>query len=166
MKGETVSRNRRTDEELREIAGILLYEKGMMFYTASSLASEQTDHLLRNALLESFVIHARNLIAFIWSESSNSDDVLAEDFFPDPQNWRSARPEMSTLLSESKRRVNKLAAHLTYTRLSISGAQKVWRFIDIARELQTVFELFVQSAPQNTVQVLTENSEAELTQPE
>lgn len=162
-----MSRNRRTDEELKQIAGVLRYEKGMMFYTASCLASsKQTDHSLRNALLESFVIHARNLIAFIWSGSSNSDDVLAEDFFPNPQNWHSTRPEMSTLLSETKRRVNKLAAHLTYTRLSISGAQKVWRFIDIAKELQTVFELFVQSAPQNIVQVLTENSEAGLNQPD
>jgi hypothetical protein len=57
--------------------------------------ADRSDRLLSrfNLTLESFVIHARALLQFLYAETPRPDDVIAEDFFEDPSAWP-ARSEL------------------------------------------------------------------------
>jgi hypothetical protein len=127
----------------QEISKHLEYELRMLVHSASKC--EQTPAAADSRVyLESFLLHARNLIAFLYDrESSNSthDDVLAEHFCPDAAAWRAAmRP--SAVLEETKVRAHKYLAHITYTREVPQG----WEVQAIARELSASLEVFLRHA--------------------
>ena len=86
---------------------------------------------IRHALLESFAVHARTLLGFLYSSSPWEDDVIAEDFFDDPETWRKARPDKSAVLSRIPRRVGKEIVHLTYARSRVTEAVKKWPILEI-----------------------------------
>jgi hypothetical protein len=134
------------------VAVHLRYEVAMLLSTAQGLASgilrESPAH---NALVESFAVHARNVIDFLWRNSSNDDDVLAEDFFPSPDLWHGRRPQMPSLLETAKQRAHKQVAHLTYTRVLLSEQEKEWQFVEIAQQLQQVFAHFLRAAPHESI---------------
>lgn len=84
-------RVRRTAEELREVWYHLTYEIQMLNGTGQVLStfranpSEDRDRIIQNALIESFAVHARSLMAFLYPENPRPDDVVADDFFGDPR---------------------------------------------------------------------------------
>ena len=83
---------KRPPEELVETSRHVLYEVHMLEVTASAIASEvYKGEMLNNALVESFLIHARNLIDFLFSEGRYDTDVLAVHFLDDPDRWESQR---------------------------------------------------------------------------
>ena len=99
---------------------------------------------LLNALLESFVIHLRALIDFLYSDRPREDDVIAEDYFLNADDWIKFRPEQSEVLKLAKRRAGKEIAHLTYARLDVTAETKPWPFVEIANEINAVFNIFLQ----------------------
>jgi hypothetical protein len=42
---------------------------------------------LHDAVLESFLIHGRNLLHFMYPEHPKPSDVLATDYFESPREW-------------------------------------------------------------------------------
>jgi hypothetical protein len=150
-----MARRRRTSVELNRVSEDLRYEVQMLHAAAQGLASQVlAPSPAHNALIESFAIHARNLIDFFWLDSDKSDDVLAADFFTESDRRTTTRPQISPLLTQTRKRANKLVAHLTYTRIEIDPRDKQWPFIDIATELDGVFKFFVSKAPREVVQAL------------
>jgi len=134
----------------------------MLFLSGRGLASAVVQvSAAHNALVESFAIHARNLIDFLWLDSSNEDDVVGEDFFDDPTKWFNVRPAMPELLRKAKRRAHKQVAHLTYTRILIPDEDKHWSYVEIANTLQELLQLFVKHAPPESVRALTEGPRRE-----
>jgi len=97
---------------------------------------------INNALLESFVIHVNALIGFFYSENPRNDDIIAEDFFPKPDDWISQRPLKTELLDKAKKRADKEVAHLTYTRLDVTPEQKPWEFLKAFNDLQVLIQIF------------------------
>lgn len=102
---------------------------------------------IANALLESFVIHVRAIMDFLYADRPQPDDVIAEDFFGSPDQWKKIRPALSSSLSQAKRRAGKEVAHLTYARLDVTPETKPWRFIDIAKEIAAVIDVFLKNVP-------------------
>jgi len=100
---------------------------------------------INNALLESFTIHVRALIGFFFSENPRNDDIVAEDFFLDPNDWINKRSLKTDLLEKAKKRADKEVAHLTYTRLEITPEQKQWEFLKIFNDLQVLIEIFLDT---------------------
>src|SRR5688572_13729148 len=96
----------------------------MLFSTHKALAAGVTDDVLKNALLESFTIHIRALLAFLYDDQPHRNDVIADDFVSD---WSSQRPPMPKALEKAHRRVGKEIAHLTYDRLSLTQEAKRWQ---------------------------------------
>ena len=133
--------------------GPLPYEVNMLLRTAMLLqqsVARSTDpgeaEAIYNALLESFVLHARNLWDFAYRDSPRyADDVYAGDFFDEPSEWIRKRPAPSPLLKSIGRRANKLAAHLTYSRLALKKREELWQFGAIANELATVIGAFQEA---------------------
>ena len=153
-----MSRKPRTDDVLRETSKHLHYEYGMLTEVIKRLrlGTYGQDVILHYALLESFVIHLRNLIDFLYSERPQPDDVIAEDFFSSPDRWHKMRPRKSDTLNKAKKRANKEAAHLTYARLKVSLKEKPWKYA-LKDEIEAVFDIFLEGVPEHLLDPIWNN---------
>ena len=127
----------------------LLYEVGTLHTVTGKLMNRhhKDDPAVENALLESFGVHARNLIDFVWVEHPKvATDAVAGDYVDD---WEP--PEQSERLSRVKDRVGKEIAHLSYHRLDISEEQKGSQVIGIGPELLSAFGSFAERVPDERV---------------
>jgi hypothetical protein len=127
----------------------LLYEAGMLYDVTVKLLNRhhKDDPILENALLESFGIHSRNLIDFLWLDKPmKPTDTIASDYF---ENWKA--PEMSERLSKVKGRVGKEMVHLSYNRLDVSEDEKGWQIVGIGPEITAAFGAFVAAVPSDRV---------------
>jgi hypothetical protein len=147
------SRNILSDTEL------LAYSKEHVFYEITMLV-EAADLLnytvdtpsgpmeppFHNAALESFAIHVRNLVDFLYpGPNIKPSDVLADDFFP--QQKRPADfPEISDMLGIARRRAHKELSHLTTDRLPEGHPEKGWNTVELLREIFKVLAIFAQHA--------------------
>ena len=104
-------------------------------------------YFIENALIESFAIHLRNILDFLYSDSARKDDIIAEHFFTDPHIWRNARPQKSAKLDAMHHRVHKEIAHLTYTRQKVTPETKPWPIAEIVSEVMPAFKRFLQLVP-------------------
>jgi len=110
-----MARKKRSEQELRAASDHLFYEIWMFQSLARDMASRSfTENVVNNALLESFTIHTRILLDFLFAAKPQLDDVIAEDFFEDPATWHNVRPPKSEILETVHKRVGKEIAHLTY----------------------------------------------------
>jgi hypothetical protein len=84
-------RTARSPEELLSVSSDLFYEIKMLSWSANEMARLALSKILRpvpedeadnlnNALLESFTLHARALVFFLYSEKLQDSDVIAEEF--------------------------------------------------------------------------------------
>ena len=111
----------RTEDQLRQASDHLYYEIMMFKSLAQGMASGIAGNsVINNALLESFGIHVRALIGSFYAENPRDDDVIAEDFFSDPEDWQDTRPPKTEILEKAKKRADKEFAHLTYARLEVT----------------------------------------------
>ena len=144
-------RKKRPDSELRRASGHLYYEIEMFAGCAQVLAKgAYKDRTVTNALLESFTIHARAILDFLYArESARKENVIAEDFFDEPSLWHSVRPRKTRLLSSIHKRVGKEIAHLTYTRQKVTPEAKKWYYLRIHDDVFEVLKLFLEKVPQS-----------------
>lgn len=147
---QPTKRGKRSDEDLKAASKHLSYEIQMLYGTANLLAQGNIySWAVHNALLESFLIHVRIMLEFLYAQKPWPDDVIAEDFFDDPNEWVQARPKKSDLLKDAHKRAGKQLAHLSYTRLAITPEKKAWRFMKIAKQVDQVFKKFLKIVPAN-----------------
>ena len=109
------------------------------------------------AILESFVIHVRSIIYFLYSDKPKLDDVLAEDFFDRPDKWKNIRPELSSQLRNVKYRVGKEIAHLTYQRFDISSEAKQLKLLNISNEISNIMNIFLGNVPAKKMSKIWQN---------
>ncbi len=96
-----MGRKKRTPNELRRVSEHLHYEMQMLPGSAQGLVSEITGQgTLHNALVESFAIHVRNMLDFLWPDKPKrkSEWVIAADVFPSPSDWEKLRPRSPNCL--------------------------------------------------------------------
>lgn len=125
----------------------LLYEPGMLHDLTVKLMNRhhRDDPVVENALLESFGIHSRNLIDFLWLGRPMKDtDAIASDYVID---WKA--PAMSERLSGVKDRVGKEMVHLSYKRLDVE--HKGWQVLGIGPEITSAFGAFAMAVPTDRV---------------
>jgi len=96
----------------------------------------------QNAIAESFLIHVRNLAAFLYrtrrspqqaearrkrGKAGAADDAYAEDYFPDPiEDWRKLRGKRPKIVSDDAiNTISREIGHMTYERAAFkSGGTK------------------------------------------
>ena len=107
------------------------------------------DQVAENGLLESFAIHSRNLLDFVWLEKPmKPTDAVAADYFPEG-DWKP--PEQSERLSNLKDRVGKEIVHLSYNRLTIPEEERGWQVLGIGPEILSGFSQFAATVPDESV---------------
>ena len=127
----------------------LLYEAGMLYEVTGKLMNRhhKDDLIVENSLLESFGVHSRNLIDFLWLDEPMKDtDAIASDYVDD---WKA--PAMSERLSQIKSRVGKEMVHLSYNRLDVPEDGKDWQVLGIGPEIIGAFGKFATEVPSNCV---------------
>lgn len=140
----------RSSEVLKKASNALYYEVWMFDVLTKALISGIAGQsAIKNALLESYTIHLRVLIDFFFSDNPRNDDIVADDFFTHPSDWKKMRPLKTGVLERAKKRTDKEVAHLTYTRLGIAPDQKNWYFEDVYKDMQTLIELFLKNIPKD-----------------
>ena len=142
---------RRTRDELIKATEHLKYEYSMLLAVTEALSAGLVlNQFLKNALLESFAIHFRALVDFLYRPANaRSDDMAAEDFFDDQARWSEVRPTISPILDRGRRRAHKEIAHLTYARLAITESEKGWPFREITTEIRSLMDLFQETSGWN-----------------
>ena len=144
-----------TDEYLLTYSGEhIAYEVDMFFFTvevrrrpsfSSILSTSEDPGRVNNAFIESFVVHFRNVIDFLYIDNPRPTDIVASDFF-DPATWESIRPLMTSALDSARRRANKELGHLTTDRIPGAHPEKIWDFDGLANELRPVLRSFATNA--------------------
>jgi len=156
MSTAPVKRNNLTDSYLLYYSGEhVWYETHMFFQAAAAMLSGTALHspsaellfLVRNATVEAFGFHLRNLLDFFRPDRKEprDTDVLAADFF-DGKRLPGDFPELSPLAVSARARANKELAHLTTERKRASDPERAWPVKELREEMLGLVKHFVQSA--------------------
>ena len=89
------NRNQRSLEELHRASLAVQFEVVTLWVSYAKLQELKTNlqdkpekRFYNNAILHSFLLAARNLLTFLYSHNARPSDIIAEDFFDDPNTWR------------------------------------------------------------------------------
>ncbi len=149
-----------TDQELRDYsADHLFYEMWMFCETGARLVRDPSVHndpVVKNALIESFTVHARSLTMFLFPKEGKKlpDDVTSDEYVDDVQQWRHARgPTIPPDLERVIQRTGKEIAHLTSKRHPAGDPQKVWGPKPIVQAFLQPLLLFATHVPAGRLDV-------------
>lgn len=131
MKGivKMKQRKQRSDTELLSaLKEHVKYEHDMLKFTAKMLrGSSNLTAELKNALLESFLLHFRILFDFYRNWGQLDDDMWASDFC----NWCPVAYD-----KELSERLNKCLAHLTYARQPCAVREPPWDVKEMRKKIE------------------------------
>lgn len=128
----------------------LYYEFSMLVSTSILLQDKSSIPMMsdtqKNALLESFLVHLRNLKDFLWEKERIKDDITASDFC---SNWSwEDRKKTDTLsgitIEDLDRLVNKQISHLTEFRENKQKGKTQWMVREITCDMVQFFVEFLQ----------------------
>ena len=139
--------NKRREQKLRKASEHLLYELNMLSSLTRILTSGAfSKGAINNAFIESFAVHARILIYFLYAENPRNEEVVAYKYFSKREEWekKTIRPNLSKILRDTDKRANVQVAHLSFDRQKVTPEQKEWHFIAIYKEIMEVMYKFVE----------------------
>lgn len=97
----------------------------------------------KNALLETFAIHSRNLIDFLYPpEKVHKTDVTIRNYVDEKGHQQIQK--RNDLLEEAKTKANKQVAHLTTDRITYEKEGKGWCFLNI---YNAIIDQFISYKP-------------------
>ena len=145
-----MTRTIHTNTELQTASKALFYAAEMFQNCAIFLARKQYDNeTMQHALLESFLIHTREVLEFFYPTSKTQDDndtIVAADFF-DQGGWRI--PAETDMLKNARTRLNKQLAHLSYSRPRL---EPNWNVSLIHRDIQALFLEFMKTVASEKIE--------------
>lgn len=137
-----------SDENLQlYFAEHVRYEMQHLLNAADAIDRKLSIHNgLQFMVLESFVIHLRNLITFLYPYTKRQEDVCAEDYFTNKEIWNNLRPQINPVLELAKTRADKEVGHLTTSRQFGIPESKKWDVASLTDEVMPILKLFCESA--------------------
>lgn len=135
------------DSELQAYSKEHIWYEVRMFFGAGSNAPFDHSPQLEvqdDALLESFVLHLRNLVNFFYPPKHiKADDAIAAEHF---DSGEMPSVLLTNMLSTARERANKELSHLTWKRLAGHHAAKGWDFAALMRDMANAIEAFITMA--------------------
>lgn len=129
----------------------LLYELTMFFRTGYVLqqigdiqAKGEIERTVWYALIESFAVHLRNLLSFLYERKVQSGGtVIAKHFFVDSKEWHPTLPAELKMIWEQ---ADKQVAHLTTKRIAGFSPEKDWKVTERMNLLIPILRDFTERA--------------------
>ena len=115
------------NEKLYTFSGVHLHYEIDMCRRTARLLGGAADGVLNNILVESYAIHLRTLIEFLYGSSLRPDDLSALDFVRAPEPWLDARGTIPEPLEVAQVRAHKQIAHFTKKRFAGGTLETQWR---------------------------------------
>jgi hypothetical protein len=143
-------RPRRKESELQQLAsqhGSLFYEVQMLNLAAKKALGGGAG-FEKNVAIEAFLLHFRNVRDFLfpaeksWRDEARFDDVIAFDYC---SQWLWTAEDWSECSANERARLNKLLAHISYSRASLDHN---WPLQEMLETLRLKFSEFVTNLPQ------------------
>jgi hypothetical protein len=135
------------DQRLQQFSEEHLYYEVSMLYGVTDLLVRGTpSHFIHNALLESFVIHASNVLDFFYRPQVKEDDVKALHYVKDIKQWRTKLPVQSDEFKEFQTKRNKWVMHMSYNRLDVGPQDRRWGAPKLAKQIKKLVDLFLDNA--------------------
>ncbi len=108
----------------REAAGYIQYEIDMLRFTFQELLEYQkpgkltdTQKMFHNVVLESFLLHVRNLRQFLTNLKLKTDDIIANEFIEDENIGTDFSYLVRQKIDDDEiKRIHKMLAHISYKR--------------------------------------------------
>lgn len=141
----------RTPAILKKASSHVAYEVWMLNEVGYIIAANKPQGVWHNALLESFIVHARSLDAFLFrGDDGWDDDITAEDYFECRSSWKRQRGKREPVLYryQLSKPAAKHALHLSYKR---TITRKQWSVMPIALALNTTFIRFLRTADRDRI---------------
>jgi hypothetical protein len=134
-----------TNIEKENMIEHIVYEINMFKSCCLILDIVKEKGFCQNVLIESFLLHARNLYHFFYKERKD-DDVIADDYISDVNRFLSERTKEDKLKKYLNIiKCNKMLAHLTYSRLHYIDEMKNWYYKNIFLSLRKTIKAFYDS---------------------
>jgi hypothetical protein len=109
-----------------------------------NLKKHPNDFFQNNILLESFLLHTRAIISFLF-DNKKQDDVVANEFCDNGIAWRRDQKSLCPYLHSKRKEINKFLAHISYRRL---GKYDGWNITVIESEIFTAWSDFKKHLPE------------------
>lgn len=115
--------------------------------------SDPRDPILSYMILESFLVHVRNLFEFLFRQKElHGDEVRSAHFITDKENnkiWRTEQRKFEGNFHEEMARIHKRLAHISYDRDSCNSG---WVKANLAREIRDMMRSFINHVPDDKKQ--------------
>jgi hypothetical protein len=155
----------RSINDLSAHSATVRYELDMLLETAKRFgkALAEGDRVGQNMAVESFAVHCRAMILFLYGHlegmqaagendqrftSAKDNDLFAWDYFP---GWQFDCPAPSDEMFHAKRRADKHVAHIVTQRRGVnqpgSTVESVWNMNAVVNEIGRCMALFISRAP-------------------
>lgn len=165
MTPRLLSRVTRNQADLRADSATVRYDLDMLFATVLRYVefNENEDIIGMNMAIESFAIHCRAMIHFLFGHMDwigrqsavqerlpipRPTDLLAHDYHA---GWQHVCPPPTPVIGDAKWRADKHVAHLTTDRRGVNqardGSESVWDMRAVVTELGSAMARFLGSAP-------------------
>ena len=139
------------DNKLCFASNYLKFHIKMYVETALSLQDQiynpTGSKTVKNAILDSHLIHARILIQFLSKSDSYVTDVLAIDYFYDLPN--KYQPLNDDFLNSQAEHIGSRLVHITTKPMFKLKSQQEWPIGQIAEELVPALKAFLEVVPEN-----------------
>jgi len=162
VRNQIAARAALNESDLQEDSRTVAYECTMLVAAARLANVAAPESAERNAFIESFAVHCRNLIYFLYGHLDEiavggqsaglspprSNDILATDF---NQRWITGYRVPSAALIDGKKNADKQIAHITEERRGLNqpgtGITSGWDMCPICESIRDAFRDFLASAP-------------------
>jgi hypothetical protein len=150
-RGIIRSRMRRTQKQLQDASRQVYDEFSTLRYCGEMLPHcESTDCKEFVVLMESFLVHARNLDHFFYGVDRvaekhylSPEDAMAEDFFSADDSWQ--KPAANRLSENELRGISVQLSRISYLHPNVH--RRAWDFESIQARLARTFCEFAEQAP-------------------
>jgi hypothetical protein len=160
------NRPARNPVDLQADSATVRYDLDMLVEAAHRYADAEVrkDFVGMNLAVESFAIHCRAMIQFLFGHLERIEgagnlvvgfsaprltDVFAHDYY---LGWRNDCPAPTAILADAKWRADKHVAHITSERRGVNqpgtGIESVWPLAAVVHEIARAMSLFLSKAPE------------------
>lgn len=144
------SRNIHADDQLRFAAQYFIYHVRMYVETLIWLQTHERPEgwdTIRNAVLETHLVHERVLVNFICNATAKDTDVIAIDYFHDSPNV--FLPLEDEFLKSQAKSIGGQLVHLTIKAMPKLKSEQEWSIRDVATKLVPAIKVFLNNVKEN-----------------